>query len=362
MRVTWVTGSTFTKPQLIRDERGKLNLSYLLLSARASDRLRIFIPAAGVDSPSQRVTIFSMHRNLAASESLPPSDVVILGKTIFDEDGVLLKNCMDRIAAAKAEGSSVIIDYCDDRITQGGRMAEMYRTFLAAADHITVNSPVMKNILLSQVGGDISVIVDPVEGARREPAFSPTKPLRALWFGHENNLLQIGAALPDLARIAQIHPIDLTLLSVLDQSQIAWLGAVTKQLSRPELLLRYRPWKGQGTVHSALAETDLVVLPANSDTMKEAASHNRLIESLWGGRFVVAGPVPSYTEFSDIAYIDEDVAPGILWALENPQAVVERIQRGQERIAGEFSQFSVASQWSRLIDRVGSSPDKARGL
>ncbi len=84
-----------------------------------------------------------------------------------------------------------------------------------------------------------------------------------------------------------------------------------------------------------------------------AASSNRITESLWAGRFVVASPLHSYLEFADTAWVEEDLISGIRWALAHPQEVVTRIAAAQERIAAKYSSEAIARQWLAALQAVG---------
>ena len=68
-----------------------------------------------------------------------------------------------------------------------------------------------------------------------------------------------------------------------------------------------------------------------------AKSSNRIIESLWAGRFVVAHPIPSYMEFNKWAWIGGDLAEGIAWMVDNAASIAGRVSAAQDYIASAYS-------------------------
>ncbi len=155
--------------------------------------------------------------------------------------------------------------------------------------------------------------------------------------------------LPQLSVWAKSTPLALTLLTGLNQPAFQALSAGLQPLLHSDFTVRYRPWQPETGVFPSLAETDLVVLPADLRTMKPTASHNRLTEALWAGRFVVAGPVPAYTEFAETAWIGEDVVAGLDWVLANPEEAIARTERGQELIDRDFVSARVARDWLAVM-------------
>jgi len=66
-------------------------------------------------------------------------------------------------------------------------------------------------------------------------------------------------------------------------------------------------------------------------------SHNRMVEALRGGRFPIVSSIPSYQELAHVAWVGEDLAAGVEWAINHPDEVVNRISAGQALVEERFS-------------------------
>ncbi len=176
VKILWVFNAGVRDAAAVQRHLDALNLDFLLTHPQASNRLRVFIPAAEIASASHQIG-FRALSSASPDEDLvlgDAPDVAVIAKVKFEPDGVLFAKYMQLIHDIRGRGARLIIDHCDDHIGRGGPAADMYRTFLGAADVVTVNSPVMKEVLTHQnAGSDIRVVLDPVEGNRQPPAFAP---------------------------------------------------------------------------------------------------------------------------------------------------------------------------------------------
>ena len=128
------------------------------------------------------------------------------------------------------------------------------------------------------------------------------------------------------------------------------LFQTVNSVAEGELTLSVEPWAPDG-LWSALHACDAVLLPSERlHSKKHARSANRLIEALRAGRFAIAHPVPSYLEFSDHAWIGEDLCEGIEWAVAHPNAVMERISRGQAYVEAQYSPEAIGESWEALME------------
>ena len=83
---------------------------------------------------------------------------------------------------------------------------------------------------------------------------------------------------------------------------------------------------------------------------------NRVIASLWAGRYVVAYPLPSYLHFTPFAGISKDLPAAIRWAVANPATVRQRIAAGQDFIASHYDNARIADAWLSFAQQMISPP------
>jgi hypothetical protein len=62
--------------------------------------------------------------------------------------------------------------------------------------------------------------------------------------------------------------------------------------------------------------------------------------------------LPAYEEFGRWAWLGEDIAAGLDWAVKNSSGIVGRIAQAQEYIAAHFSPQRVAEAWEAVLTEV----------
>jgi len=55
------------------------------------------------------------------------------------------------------------------------------------------------------------------------------------------------------------------------------------------------------------------------------------------------------------AWVEDDLAGGIAWAILNPEAARERVVLGQEHVERHFSTAAIAEKWARALGRTVSN-------
>ena len=172
--------------------------------------------------------------------------------------------------------------------------------------------------------------------------------VRILWFGYPQNLPPLLELIPALERYAAKVPLLLTCVT----SAVSTLRELlTPERTREESRFRVQfvPWTPL-VMDAAIAASDVVLIPSSfRDPVKQAKSPNRLVAGLHGGRFVVAHPLPAYAPYADFAWLGEDLAAGIEWAVRHPREVIERISRGQALLDARHSPEAVARFWLDLL-------------
>jgi hypothetical protein len=306
----------------------------------ASVRYRMLLPAAALDDEyeSKVIHIAAGANRRTLVERFQGAHAVVIGKLFgpFKEDPEQIPAL---VAALRARGTTVLVDYSDDHFTdpvQGG----VYRALAHAASGVVTSTPALAELMKRYTAARVSVITDPVEGAQHPGHVPSQSPCRLLWFGNTQNLDTLKYGLPQLERVADTVPHTLTLMTA--------PGAGAEGMAP----LRFRPWSVPA-LGEALQECDAVVIPSNPyDPLKAVKSPNRFTESVWAGRFVLAHPLPAYQELADFGWVGEDLGEGLRWLAGNAGEALERIKRGQVAIAERFSPRAVGVAWKDAIRKA----------
>jgi SAM-dependent methyltransferase len=307
----------------------------------ASARYRVLIPAQQLARLGHEVQLATIGRDgWPANVREASVDVLVVSKSFHAANEELAR-------AMKARGVRVLVDLCDDHFEHPDH-GRHFHNLVAIADQVVASTPAMADSVKRHTGRSAVVITDPVEGPRGFPKFSPAFPrLRLAWFGHPSNLRGLVVKSPQLAELVGRMPVTLSLVTApWDDVKpfVAQLAAVDPQRLKVELV----PWSTDATWRT-LAQCDAVWLPVEESDTTAVKSPNRLLESLWAGRLVVADPVPSYLPFADLMPIGKGLVPGLVEALDDPSGAERRIGEAQRRIARSHSAFECGRQWAAAI-------------
>lgn len=329
-RICWITFSTLEK-------RGDA-----YYSSFASTRYRVLIPARWLETRGYSQTIVSAEEPKAALAAAREADVVIFSKSNQPSNEEIL-------AIAQQAGAKVLVDLCDHKFD--GPLREHYLQMVTRADSVVANTPEMASAIRTLTNRESAVIGDPYEGPRGVPEWKwrPGRRIEALWFGHPLNMDTMEVLLPQLvARKAEVA------LSIRICTQpVAGVEDKFKSFNRQfgnRVKVYFVPWSVE-QVWQELQRTDLVLIPSRAGIdYLDVKSPNRLIESVWGGRFVLASPLPAYREFGEWMELVEDFCAGLDWVLAHQPELVPRIQTAQEYIAAHYSPEVIGRQWEAVIE------------
>ena len=335
MKIVWVT----VPADLVATASG-------VNSKVASVRYRALMPAAGLRALGHDTMVIGHDRNTLeqSRQAIVGADVVIFRRN-YDEPECI-ESLLGETAAA---GVKTVFDLSDDRLH--GRVGPHLRRMVELARAVVTTSEPLRQKIRDEYGKDAFVVGDPFEGPRGEPRWQPGPRLKALWFGHPVNLPSLEQSLPALLQACRKKPMDLRIVT----ERVEGIERQCKDFNsknRNLLSLRFAEWSNAENWRS-LAEADLVVIPYIAGHPRSLAkSPNRIIESLWAGRFVVAQPIPSYLEFREWAWIDEDIAAGIGWLIDDPAAIVPRIAAAQQHIVGTYSAERISAEWDNVCRQL----------
>jgi len=211
----------------------------------------------------------------------------------------------------------------------------------------------------------VEVVVDPFTGYSGEPrAARPRRRSRALewlaaragvaadawrmrllWIGEADGVASIIELAPQLQRLGREIPLALRCLCAAGSG----LDALAEGLHEDDpdsLRLSIEAWSPMASAH-ALATCDLVLLPGQTP-----AHASRLIAALCAGRFPVCHQSPDYAALGEFAWVGNDLAEGIRWALSHPEEVLARLDRAQDYVGRVHAPAAVARAWIEIFRKI----------
>ena len=315
----------------------------------ASYRYRAKIPMRELRARGHDCDFHAVQRGEAAADhpALEGADVLVFAKNHTERDEVV-----KLLEHARARGVPTVVDTCDDYFEPGHALEPYYRTLATLATGVTTSSFQLAAAIEEATDVEAHVVRDPFEGPRGEPRWAPAADaVKSLWFGTPQNLPALLDAVIDLPRRLESSRREIVVLT----RSSAGLDETFDQLNvraAGKLVLSFREWSLQGN-WEALRECDLGLIPVRrNDRFALAKGPNRLVETLWAGRYALASSIPAYEEFRPWAWIDDDLAAGVSWSLRNPSEVVSRISAAQSYIAQRYSPQAAAAEWEAALAAV----------
>jgi hypothetical protein len=314
----------------------------------ASARYRVLMPAQQLARRGHAVQVMSLPPGDPPREALDlQADAVVFAKSFSASNEKLAAHLRER-------GLRVVADYCDDHFAHP-ELGPHFRRIAELATDVVASTEAMAEAIRRNTGREASVITDPVEGPRGEPRFAPRLPaLRVLWFGHPTNLASLVDKAGELRALAQRMPVELSIVTE-RSPQAERLATDLAQLVPPHSKVLLVPWSLEGT-WKALERCDVVWIPVLESDAKLAKSPNRLVESLWAGRFVVAGPVPAYKPYADLVAVGKPLDAAVLEALEDPPGIEAKLREAQRRVARRHSGFECGREWAHALGDDAPAP------
>jgi glycosyltransferase involved in cell wall biosynthesis len=332
MRIAWIADPNLL--EFTADDMG---------SRLASYRYRMLIPRGVLQQLGHGVKVIALGAGPfglgQAVEDMQGADVAIFGKTSHWELNERL------LAAARISNVATVADFCDDYFGHNHRMGEHFRVMALQSDAISVSTPFLAKRVTEVTSRDATVIADPYEGPKGAPKWAPGRQLQVLWFGHYLNFPGLQKSLD--AILSAGMPMRVVVMTMNKPDVVEWCAANSSPAQG--CAVEFREWSLAAT-WQALRDCDVTVLPIDrTQPMNLSKGPNRVVESLWAGRFAVANPVPAYEEFGAWAWVGNEISAGLRWAVENPADVVERIKRAQKDILHRFSPQAIARSWEKLL-------------
>jgi hypothetical protein len=234
--------------------------------------------------------------------------------------------------AVKGDGKLTVMHICDDHFETENR-AHYYR-MLEVVDRVITPTQVMAEKIKHYTGRDAIVIPDTYEFPKAKPCFTwnNDRKLNVLWFGNPFNLMGLKDTIP-----------------LADYCELRLCTRIEDDLPIKDLFAGYHNyyWSLPNMLES-LAWCDVVIIPVRGLKMNTGRSANRLMESVRQGKFVIATPIDSYQEFTDM-YLG-DIHEGLEWLrTQSRESIEERIKNTQAYIEDKYRPSRIGELWQTAL-------------
>src|SRR3546814_20882071 len=117
------------------------------------------------------------------------------------------------------------------------------------------------------------------------------------------------------------------------------------------------------TLFRSLARCDLVVLPGDTEAAgAKGKSNNRVLQSLYAGRCVVAHPLDSFQKLGNFVRLDRSIPAAIAATLADPAAAVARVRQGQAYLEQHYTPDAVTDRWLEICRRSEEQTSELQSL
>ena len=210
------------------------------------------------------------HSCVFSTDPIPNCDAYVFHKHFRKEEQEIIK---------QVKGKKVFA-VCDYHFSTEHR--QHYVSMINSADLVVAATNKLAEHIKKETGKDATVIFDTwgTEFAEKKPKFRPNGDLVCLWFGHSSNIQGLKDNLDKLT--------DCKLL-------------IVTNAPNP----RFIPYSIEN-MKLAFDKADLVIIPQDvTDPRRDCKTHNRVVDSIRAGKFVVASPVDSYKFFNDGVFLGD---------------------------------------------------------
>ena len=283
---------------------------------------------------------------------------------------------------AHTQGARIILDNCDNQFASVSDSLEWQqglnrlRRLGRVADVVVTCSQALSDAMQAHIGSNARhvVIDDPIEEQIAYPDDTLFKSLLSMrrklawlrllkhrislandqlagrtplvWFGSHGNHFSPGGMSdilplrPILERVAESHPISLTIISNQKQKFDA-------DFQHWRVPMHYLEWD-RVTFLSALKIHKISIIPSVDNAFTRCKSSNRLTLSIHHGLSVIADAVPSYQTYADVARIG-DWEKNLRSLLSDETKRRSEIARSQSIVRKRNSLVSIADCWDELV-------------
>lgn len=285
----------------------------------------------------------------------------------------------------RGRGAVILTDECDNHFFNPRQdpvweeTASRIRQLIRLSHRLVASTEAVADVLRHEAGPDmpISVIGDGVETGdelagdagwrrllswRRKQAWLRLLRLRRqlhaerrrgitqlVWFGShgsayaEGGMLDLLKIRAPLERLSRRFPLSLTVISNNEPKY-------REHIAPWDIPTRYVMWD-RVTFVPLLRAHDIAVIPITPNPFTLCKSNNRLAQALQEGLAVVADPIPSYLEFSEVSQLG-DWEKGLVAYLESPSLRTAHVAKARHLISDRWVISRIADQWKSVFDHL----------
>jgi SAM-dependent methyltransferase len=349
------------------------NLEQGFSSPHASSRYRGTVPASVLRAQGYAVRILPLNEWPAAgNSSVDGADVLVVAKLMprptSDKNELLGRRVLDGVRAARAAGTKVVVDICDDAFERDS-VDWYWRQLVRDADLCVAASDHLAHRVSAITDRPVVIVGDPTTSPKGQPKVFRRTPwiekalqrtlggraapqrLRLVWYGHESNLLAACRWAYELLPLAAEHPWSLQLItreSAAVERQVAKLRKALDGAAPVELM----HWN-EAAQWEAVERADVVLIPTDlDDPTKAVKSSNRLTDALNVGRYVIASPLPSYLPYADHVTLTDSPVQALRDYINAPDRALQRIVSGQALVGASSAPPIIAGHWLAAIQKA----------
>lgn len=329
----------------------------------ASARIQLLPLIAAADKLNFSHRIFSIDvNNPDCINHLGRPSVCFIGKINHHDDnrfnGFAL-SILACIARLKSLSVPIVLIYCDHLAVSDCVRGRFYRDILRLADSCVVPCNAMKKLVLPYFENlDVHVIEDPIQVTRQPyPSLKTNSAFNIGWFGSINNVHHasnhIGVLMSSITSPPSIKFSVLTNKLGLDIISRAFHHFQSTLKLPISWTLDQHLWIESQHPHlleSFLSPLHLVWIPSDpSNVVKQAVSHNRLVDSIQSGCIVVANQMASYQELSSVSLLTSDYSSMINTVYSQYDRLSLKHEALRDSALTRFDPVENSSKWQSLL-------------
>ena len=336
----------------------------------ASQRLQLTPALLSAKKAGHQVCVKSLHcKNPNDITSLGNYDICIVGKLSANSDELAQSMAVANLAAItqlKANGTKIVILYCDHQLIDGYTIGSLYRTIFKLADFIIYPTSYLQRAGQKHAGENSKsfLIADPWSiKAFNIPRPSPGKGTwKIIWLGSNKNLQYLLNILPYLYRShLSKKRIELNLLTG------SWAIKKFKKFTSihpcpGNWRIRLTEWSGSRQpeqLEQELIQSHISIIPSDpTDPQKAGASHNRLVDSVRAGCLTLASPLESYKELSKICLLGKDFTTLLSHAIHDYDRLITKHSLHRKSILAQFSPEINSAKWDKALKIITEDNQK----
>ena len=247
------------------------------------------------------------------------------------------------VTRLKRLGSKIILQYCDNAFHRADRISELYKDIFQMSDYVVYPCEALHQITkkYTRKRTKTYIIPDPWQIPPQKPREIMSNKVKIIWYGSNKNIIYLQRDLQNLiSNSTPNHNYELTILT----AKYA-LEEITKTIrklkaSNSKWTFRLVPWqmKSQPSqLEHEIKSAHIAIIPSDpSDPLKAGVSHNRIVDACRGGCVVIANPMQSYKDLSDIALLGDNMATLLNEATSNYSEYCKNLTNQREGLLKRF--------------------------